>query len=61
MDSSIRNTLLLFALVFVSAFAFILSYVLLFITDKIIPLRVNEEEEKLGLDISQHDEALANA
>lgn len=50
----------LFALVFVSAFAFVLSYVLLFITDKIIPLRVNEEEEKLGLDISQHDEALAN-
>ena len=50
----------LFALVFVSAFAFVLSYVLLFITDKIIPLRVNEEEEKLGLDISQHDEALVN-
>lgn len=46
----------LFALVFVSAFAFIVSYALLFITDKIIPLRVNEEEESLGLDISQHDE-----
>jgi Amt family ammonium transporter len=32
---------------------------LLIITDKIIPLRVNDEEERLGLDISQHDEALA--
>jgi len=31
---------------------------LLIITDKIIPLRVNEEEERLGLDLSQHDEAL---
>jgi Amt family ammonium transporter len=29
------------------------------VTDKIIPLRVNEEEERLGLDISQHDESLA--
>jgi Amt family ammonium transporter len=29
------------------------------ITDKIIPLRDNEEEERLVLDISQHDESLA--
>jgi Amt family ammonium transporter len=49
----------LLALAIVSAFAFGLSYVLLIITDKIIPLRVNEEEERLGLDISQHDESLA--
>jgi ammonium transporter, Amt family len=48
----------LFALAFVSVFAFVLSYILLFITDKIIPLRVNEEEEQYGLDISQHDESL---
>ena len=47
------------ALAIVSAFAFGVSYLLLIITDKIIPLRVNEEEERLGLDLSQHDEALA--
>jgi Amt family ammonium transporter len=49
----------LLALAIVSAFAFGASYILLIITDKIIPLRVNEEEERLGLDISQHDESLA--
>jgi len=49
----------LLALAIVSAFAFGASYILLVITDKIIPLRVNEEEERLGLDISQHDESLA--
>ena len=49
----------LLALAIVSAFAFGLSYVLLIITDKIIPLRVTEEEERLGLDISQHDESIA--
>jgi Amt family ammonium transporter len=47
------------ALAIVSAFAFSVSYLLLIITDKIIPLRVNEEEERLGLDLSQHDESLA--
>jgi Amt family ammonium transporter len=47
------------ALAIVSAFAFGVSYLLLIITDKIIPLRVTDEEERLGLDISQHDEALA--
>jgi Amt family ammonium transporter len=51
----------LVALVVVSAFAFGSSFVLLFITDKIIPLRVTEEEERLGLDISQHDESIAEA
>jgi ammonium transporter, Amt family len=49
------------ALVVVSAFAFGMSYVLLFISDKIIPLRVNEEEERMGLDVSQHDEFLVEA
>jgi ammonium transporter, Amt family len=51
----------LVALVAVSAFAFFMSYALLFITDKIIPLRVTEEEERVGLDISQHDESLIEA
>jgi ammonium transporter, Amt family len=51
----------LLALVIVSAFAFCMSYALLFISDKIIPLRVNEEEERMGLDVSQHDEFLVEA
>jgi Amt family ammonium transporter len=46
------------ALVIVSVFVFVLSYVLLKITDLIMPLRVAEKDEKLGLDKSQHDESL---
>lgn len=46
----------LFALVLVSAFAFVGSYVLLFITDKISPLKVTDSEYKMGLDLSQHGE-----
>jgi Amt family ammonium transporter len=46
------------ALVIVSIFAFGGSFVLLKITDLISPLRVSEEEEELGLDISQHGESV---
>ncbi|TDE43436.1 ammonium transporter [Flavobacterium rhamnosiphilum] len=46
------------ALVIVSAFAFSASYFLFFIVNKITPLRVSEEKEELGLDISQHGEFL---
>jgi Amt family ammonium transporter len=46
------------ALVLVSLFAFFGSLVLYKITDKIITLRVSEESEELGLDISQHEESL---
>ncbi|WP_281225850.1 ammonium transporter [Flavobacterium aquiphilum] len=46
------------ALVLVSIFAFTVSYVLFFIVNKITPLRVTEEREELGLDISQHGEYL---
>ncbi|MFN3849909.1 MAG: ammonium transporter [Spirosomataceae bacterium] len=46
------------ALVIVSVFVFVLSYVLLKITDLIMPLRVAEKDEKAGLDKSQHDESL---
>ncbi|KUJ61981.1 ammonia channel protein [Flavobacteriaceae bacterium CRH] len=46
------------ALVIVSIFAFVASYVLFFIVNKITPLRVTEEKEELGLDISQHGEYL---
>jgi Amt family ammonium transporter len=46
------------ALVLVSIFAFVGSYILFFIVNKITPLRVTEEKEELGLDISQHGEFL---
>ena len=48
----------LIALVIVSAFAFSASYFLFFIVNKITPLRVSEDKEELGLDISQHGEFL---
>lgn len=46
------------ALVAVSIFAFGMSWIVLKITDLIEPLRVSEQDEKEGLDISQHDEFL---
>jgi ammonium transporter, Amt family len=48
----------LIALVAVSAFAFIGSYILLLITNTISPLRVSADDEEVGLDMSQHDEEL---
>jgi len=47
------------ALIVVSVFAFVGSYVLLLITNAISPLRVTPEEEEAGLDLSQHDEELS--
>ena len=49
------------ALVVVSAFVFVMSLVLLKVTDLILPLRVSEADEKEGLDVSQHDEFLIDA
>lgn len=49
------------ALVLVSAFSFGMSFALLKLTDMILPLRVVESDERLGLDISQHDEFLVEA
>jgi ammonium transporter, Amt family len=46
----------LLALAIVSVFTFGGSYLLYVITDKILTLRVTEENEQLGLDISQHGE-----
>lgn len=46
------------AVVGVSLFAFFGSYLLLKITDMITPLRVSADEEKEGLDWSQHGEKL---
>ncbi len=49
----------LLALVIVAGFTFIGSYVMYMITNAIVPLRVTEDQEKEGLDVSQHGESLA--
>ena len=46
------------ALIIVSVFAFSASYALFYITNKISRLRVSEDKEELGLDITQHGEYL---
>jgi ammonium transporter, Amt family len=46
------------ALGIVVAFSFVSSMILLKVTDLITPLRVSAEEERLGLDATQHDEQL---
>jgi len=51
----------LIALAAVSVFAFGMSFILFKITDLIMPLRVKEDDEKVGLDVSQHDEFLIEA
>jgi len=48
----------LLALIAVSIFAFFGTYILLRITNAISPLRVHDEEEFQGLDLSQHGEKL---
>ena len=45
-------------LVFVAVFSFAGSYFLYKITDLVIPLRVSDEQEEIGLDLSQHGEAM---
>ena len=44
------------ALVIVSVYSFGGSYILYIITDKIVPLRVSEDDEQEGLDFTQHGE-----
>jgi Amt family ammonium transporter len=46
-------------LVIVSAFTFLGSLALYKIVDLLIPIRVNPEQEKTGLDLSQHGESVA--
>ncbi|OYU81408.1 MAG: ammonia channel protein [Flavobacterium sp. BFFFF1] len=46
------------ALVLVSVFTFVGSLILFKVTNVFIPLRVSEEAEQQGLDLSQHDESL---
>ena len=45
------------AVVTTLAFSFTLSFLLLKLVDKVVGLRVSEEEEVTGLDLSQHEEA----
>ncbi|MFM2368288.1 MAG: hypothetical protein RL619_588 [Bacteroidota bacterium] len=46
------------ALVLVSIYTFFGAFLLFKITNRIIPMRVSEEAEIMGLDLSQHDETL---
>jgi len=45
------------ALIIVAIFAFTGSYALYWITNKLIGMRVSPNSEKIGLDLSQHDES----
>ncbi len=46
----------LLAVVIVIVYTFIMSYFGYWLIDKMIPMRVSSESERIGLDISQHDE-----
>lgn len=48
------------ALVVVCAYTFIMSYILYWVTNKMIPMRVSAHSEEIGLDRSQHDEEYGN-
>jgi Amt family ammonium transporter len=48
----------LYALAIVTAFTVGGSYILYIIAHGIIPFRVSEGEEEMGLDLSQHGESL---
>lgn len=50
----------LLALVLIGAFTFGGSYLLLMLTNLIVPLRVTAEEEVVGLDVSQHGEKMTS-
>ena len=41
-------------------YAFVGSWILYRLTDAIIPLRVSERQEQIGLDITQHDETVSS-
>lgn len=48
------NHILVIVIVF--AYTFVMSYLLYWLTDKMIPMRVSRRSEEIGLDRSQHDE-----
>lgn len=58
LDGNIRMFLIhLLAVVVVCGYTFLVSYLLYWLTNKMIPMRVSPESETLGLDKSQHDES----
>lgn len=44
------------AVIIVSTYTFVVTYILYWLTNKMIPMRVSPQSEAIGLDISQHDE-----
>jgi ammonium transporter, Amt family len=50
----------LLTLAIAAPFAFVGSWILYRVTDAIIPLRVSERQELIGLDITQHDETVSS-
>ena len=48
------------AVILVCVYTFVVTYALYWITNKMIPMRVSESSEKIGLDMSQHDEHYGN-
>jgi Amt family ammonium transporter len=50
----------LLTLAIVVPYAFVGSWILYRVTDAIIPLRVSERQELIGLDITQHDETVSS-
>lgn len=45
--------------IIVGVYSFVGSWLIMKLIDRFVPLRVNAADEEIGLDISQHDEALA--
>jgi Amt family ammonium transporter len=41
------------------AYAFVVTFVIAKVVDKVMGLRVSEEEEYVGLDIAQHGESIS--
>ena len=46
----------LLSVIIVIVYTFLVTYALYWITNKMIKMRVSEKNEKVGLDMSQHDE-----
>jgi Amt family ammonium transporter len=44
------------AVIIVCVYTFVVTYALYWLTNKMIPMRVSANSERIGLDISQHDE-----
>jgi Amt family ammonium transporter len=51
----------LIAVVATIVYSFVASMVILFVTDKLVGVRVNEDDEQMGLDLSQHSETAYTA